>query len=199
MSDVIQRDGHLFVPSFKVCLRDDERLATDGLVVEIDLDLCVATAAGKLGDRPAPELAVFHATADGETRKILRRVFVGKIAALERRTWAADRWPVARRVGFVKGRSAGPTEQSLAASAPAAMHRSASRAADADGALPIQHAVGNIVEEARLARRQQLAIAASLFGVGEVELALGARDTDVEQAALLVEHRRIFVRPRQRK
>src|SRR5687768_17059087 len=61
----------------QIRLRDDKRLPSDALVIEIDLDLCFAPYAIELGDGPAAELAMLHARSNRERRELLRLVLGG--------------------------------------------------------------------------------------------------------------------------
>jgi hypothetical protein len=66
--------------------------------------------------------------------------------------------------------------------------------AELDGRAFLEHARRDHTEEARRNRRHQLAVAPSGTRVGDVQLLLGARDADVEEAAFLFQHGRIIER-----
>src|SRR4051794_8604079 len=59
----------------EVRLRDDQRLAADALVVEIDPGLCFAANTRDLGDGTRAELAMPHTRAGHDGHRILRFVF----------------------------------------------------------------------------------------------------------------------------
>ena len=62
----------------------------------------------------------------------------------------------------------------------------------------LEHVLRDRDQKARRLGRHELAVAAPLFGVGEIELSLGAGDAHVEEATLLLEERGIVVRFRER-
>src|SRR5689334_5896577 len=87
-SDAMCRTSSIVTPmslvsALEARLRDDERLAADLLVVEIDLDLGVAPRPGQFGDRARPEFAMPDARADHEHRRVLR-FLLGRPTSVER-------------------------------------------------------------------------------------------------------------------
>ncbi len=62
---------HLIPSAFEFCLRDDQRLSSNLVIVEVDAHLRIATTAGEFRNRAATEFAVTNALADGERRRVL--------------------------------------------------------------------------------------------------------------------------------
>ena len=85
--------------------------------------------------------------------------------------------------------------------APAAerLHERASGAADLDRLELLEHRLRNGLEKARCLGRQELTVAPAFLGVREEQLPLRARDTDVKETSLLLQHGRIIERLGERK
>src|SRR2546430_2091832 len=137
---------------------------------------------------------MLDAASNGQRRGVLRCLFVGKIAGIERRAWSARRRSPTGDCAVVKHRNGIARISGFATrlgAPPRRAHDTAAGAAQPHGALLIDELFWNTVEKARLPRRQQLAVAPTLLGVSDVQLFLGARDTDIEEPPLLLEHVRI--------
>lgn len=147
---------------------------------------------------------MLHACADDVARRVLRFVF--NAAA------AGESYRNARPTGRSRGARGHFVEIDLDArarfetSAPvtptpitarrvhSGAHERSPGASHFDRAALLEHRRRNRVEEARLTRAEQLAVAPAFFGVRQVELLARARDPDVKQAPLFLEQRRIVVR-----